>query len=421
MAERELTPEEAAALGIAPEAEERELTAAEARELGIEMPAAEAPVGRQPFPGSSARDIALAQGPDTDPSAPTRDTATSRGLAVGLGAAQGATFGQFKRVMADPFFGDPDMRIGRTAAMAAQKPIAEAGAKAVDKAESDRPGEFLAGEVVGSLVAPGPKIGAAGKAASVGEKLLRVAGKAGVAAGEGALYAEGTGGDAKTGAGVGAGASLAGSTLGKVGRVVRDRLAARVAKPAAEVAAAAAGPAAPVHVVRVMSKDGKNLVAVGSVEKMEDGVATVYAGGKRMQVPAERLQTIKVKAPITTAPKGKAPKVDPKPEDGQEKLLSAVADKVMTAGAIGVPTLGGVASAIDDPAKAAERGLKGIGLGIAGAVALKGRRAGMRLVEKAASASQSEKLAARVAKALAGRAARGARRVGVAETEEALR
>jgi hypothetical protein len=182
--------------------------------------------------GGTARDVAARQLGESasDPDAVVRDTATGRGEAVGLGAAQGVTMGQAPRVaglqslMAGT--GIQGLITGLAGERTGSTGLKEAGGvkrqveEKLRKAEKDRPNYYVPAEVVASFAVPGAPKGAG---------LLR---RVGQSAAEGALYAEGTGGDAATGAAVGggitAGAGLVGKVVKKGATAVVDKLADRI-------------------------------------------------------------------------------------------------------------------------------------------------------------------------------------------------
>jgi hypothetical protein len=208
-------------------------------------------------PRKTAADVAEDQIEDIEPSAPAEPI--SRPLSVGLGILQGV-FGEEARKIVrvgrqnDPLLTNADPRAMSVEEFRARERTGQQRSDQVfDRAEAERPREAQFGMAVGIVGAPGPKANKARK--------------------------------------------VAGKVVGKVGELVRNKLAKR----ATNLAEAAAPDVVRVmsnegkraaEVVRVMSADGQRAVTVGTVEKIKDGVATVFAGGKRFEVPAERLQAV---------------------------------------------------------------------------------------------------------------------------------
>jgi hypothetical protein len=382
---------------------------------------AEAPATGAANPGAAA--VAMEQIGEIEHSAPVKGPSQFKARA--LGAVQGFTSG----------FAPDILELG------GREPLAEALASAVsdksreaiehrnklqegaatelrkdiDQTRSALPGEFLQGELLGAVAQPGPKLGAAAKGASMAEKVVRAAGNAGLAAGEGALYAAGTGGNAGVGATVSGAANLVAGRLGGAAQRLAARGEARAAGAVTKVAAKAAdkeaAPAVQQTVVRVMRPGGEGIQAIGSVEKIEDGIATIYAQGKRIKAPVEQLQPIKA-VPFKGQPKAAEAAV----EKVTEKGTSAGAKGATLAGSLALA--GGGAYAIpvllEDPDKAVEKLAKGAAGAAAGLALLKGKQGATRLAEIAAAkgAKAMDTAAGRVTRALAGQAAASGRRVG---------
>lgn len=390
---------------------------------------AEEQYGAQPSApaGQSAKDVAMRQveAGDPEPSAPIKGPSQLKARA--LGAVQGLTSGFAPDILElggrDPLAEalasavDPKVREAVEHRNKMQEGAGRELRKEIDQTRDALPGEFLQGELAGAIAQPGPKLGAAAKGASVSQKVLRAAGNAGLAAGEGTLYATGTGGNAAVGAGASAGANLVAGRLGGAAQRLAARGEAKAAEAVTKAAAKAGGeaaeeaaPAAQQTVVRVMRPDGKGIQLIGSVEKIEDGIATVYAMGKRQRVPVDRLQPIKA-VPFKGETKAAETVVEKTTEkaaknDNGRTALGALA--LAGGGAYAIPAM------LEDPDKAVEKLAKGAAGAAAGLALIKGKQAGTALAERGAAAASRalDTAAGRVTRHLAGSATGGARRVG---------
>jgi hypothetical protein len=228
--------------------------------------------------GGTARDAALRQlrEPRPDPTM-EQDTITSRGKAIGLGAAQGGTMGQLANIfestgkpaagaesLMEALFAGEGLREGRQVAEELGRTAGDNARREIAKAEAERPGDFLTGSVAGGLatapVSPSAAFGS----------VKGVAGVAGRALGssiEGGMYALGSGQDPRLGAAVGAGGSVIGSALGAPFRYVRRKLAESAPQRVINEAAEGTGNAAATATAR------KHLAAA------EEGIAREVISG----------------------------------------------------------------------------------------------------------------------------------------------
>ncbi len=420
--------------------------------------------------GQSAKDVAMRQVEQGDPSPSAPVTSPSQFKARALGAVQGITSGFAPDIVEmgghEPLIealagaASPGVKEGNEQRDEMQRGAADSLRAENAAASHALPGEFLQGELLGALAQPGPKMGAAAKGAGMLAKVGRAAGSAALAGGEGALYAAGTGGDVGVGAGVGAGANLIAGRLGGVAQRLAGRGEQRAASATAAAAAKAAAkdaddvakaarakvataglpvPAAPGvtnQVVRVLGKDGKSIHAIGSVEKVDGDMVTVFAGGHRIEVPTSRIQPI---GPITSsgvvnagsrdADKlvAAAEKEAAKAEAAAKKAGAAAAKadraakggnkgfaKLATAAGVGGAGAYAIPSIIEDPDKAAGKLAKGAAGAAAGLALLKGKAGAAKLAEKGAYAASKalDTAAGRVTRAVSGAAARSTRNVG---------
>jgi hypothetical protein len=423
------------------------------------------PAGRQPFPGLTARDRALRQEPEFEPSPPVKDERTGAVKAFLLGGANTAAVPYLMEEGGKPQGAEAlTERIGITMGWIpenvreAENKLRETGARNlradISKAEGDRPAEFLTGELATAAALPGPKGGPLARAAIGGAEGVMMSAPQGgnpLAGGAASAAASGLGG--LLGKAVGkfaargqqkAAAATAAVAAKEAAKHADDAAAAARAKVATAAAAPAAGETATNQVVRVMSPDGKGIQAIGSIEKMDGDIATVFAGGRRLEVPADRLQPIKTVTSSGTvaSPPRDADKLTAAAEREAKKLEAAAKkanaaakkadvaahraggggnrgfEKLTKAAVVGGGTIGGgiyvAKDAIQDPDKAAKRLGEAGAVGAAAFLAAKGKKGAGRLAEIAATkgAEALDTAAGRVTRALAGQASASGRRVG---------
>lgn len=300
--------------------------------------------------GPTAKDIARQQLDDMAPLPPVGLQSTP-GDALLSGAASGATFGS-KQVYTDPFGLDPDVRIGRTKAIEAHKPLADAALDKVDQDRATQPGMFTVGEIAGGIIAPTIPI--------PGKGILPAVGRVAVNAGESALYAANTGGDPLTAAAVGtvAGTATQGLRaigLGKAQKVVN-----------------AANDQALNKLAGTKAKD----IALAASREAEDAVTAAKNAKAINAASAPALEDVaakKVAAAKAAAREAKAAEKAGKPVGenvGKAKLLAKGAGKGLVAGGVVSAVIEGK-EILENPKKA----LVPIGLGaLTGIAGAKGQK-----------------------------------------------
>lgn len=365
--------------------------------------------GREPFPRHGRpeprRPPAVEGVPPTAEEVAELPKPTSRVAAIGMGLLQGLSFGQGRDIVRvgkgnDPLTEPADPRRMTVEEFRARERVGkERSDRKFDQAELDRPGEFIGAELAGAVMAPGPKVGSAAKGASVLERGARVAGRAGVAAGEGAVYAEGTGGDEKKGAGAGFLASLAASGLGKVAKRIGARLLGKAEQKATNEAA--------VQTTQQAADEAQKAAATARLAADATAGSKVGKDMRKRAAFADKNAREAVKAAKAAAKAAAPPKERP--------ALEAV-----VAGALGVggATAVSLPAIVADPSKATSE-IPKIGLGLAAAALPKIGRKGRQVAESAAT-----RVAARAAKvspattAAAGQVGAGARRVASGAASE---
>lgn len=389
-----------------------------------------------PRGSGTARDVAARQLSESasDPDAVVRDTATTRGEAGVLGAARGLGMGDAGRALRfTEGMGEP-VDVFMAASDPQRQEVEGEIRRLTEKAEKDRPGEFLAGEVAGSAVPQsGVPLPTAAKTAKPLAKLAAAGGKAVAAAGEGAVYAANTGGDVKTGAAAGAAGSALGQVIGKAGRAVRDRLAkpaenraatAAAATAARETADTAAQAAKPLQDAAATARAAADRATAIAKESAEAGRASAPAQKKTaaeaVKAALEARQAAFAALKAAKAAERTAKKTETaaaKAADGSPSFVRQVAGAVGATGVAAGYGASAIPEVLENPDKAVEKGVKAVGLGLAGAALLKGKRVAGRVAGTAAARLKGSTAAAVTAK-LGERVATGARRVGAAEAAE---